>query len=743
MITVSTRNIRQGPRSKLLKNGRCRAALLSAVISLGGAALCASAMAACDINVSSGGSIQAAIDTASAGQTICVAPGTYAGPITVNKSVSLLGAQWTMNPAFSAPSVPAARPGGESVISSSYPVSITASNVVLKGFEITGFRHAISVPSSGFVANGGTLSNIEISYNWIHSDVAGSGGSAFYAEPGLLRGLKITHNTMFVSAPTGQTALNVIGFSNGGGSSAENPAIYENIEISSNYIENGPRASYGFFAGASYYRVRGLVVRANYFRSQPFGAFLNIGNISPNETASGPFSATFADNLVEGARGTIGIAGSASAGGSIVGNTFRNGSALNLWGTMWSIVQPSGYLTIANNDFDDAVNGRGLLVDSYAGPVIDNINFYGPPTIDSTTIPVHNNAFRYNGVNPVTTTPPPWTGYVLINNGVGTLDATGNWWGAASGPDASRLFGFAPISSGGWLTSDAQDPAKAVPPAELDWPLSTLGLTRAPGFWPAPVSSTALTLRPPYVDADGNAWVSLSASLVAANAAVCDVNGQTVTFNVVGVGSFNALVVDQVASTRVSLPTGHVYEVTAAFTGSASCLPSIADAATYTVAALADAMVGGGWYKPTSNPVTRASFGLVARQVIDRKSGSVSFRGELDWTHHKVNRLKSRTITGVGYVACPDSVNFVNCGVITGTGDLYSWVPNGDTGYWQKSTSVPFVVTIYDGGVLSSCERRKCRSYERPDFFGITVDGVALTGETDPISLNGGSIRVK
>ena len=83
------------------------------------------------------------------------------------------------------------------------------------------------------------------------------------------------------------------------------------------------------------------------------------------------------------------------------------------------------------------------------------------------------------------------------------------------------------------------------------------------------------------------------------------------------------------------------------------------------------------------------------------------------------------------------------CAVITGYGDLSVWVPNATGGTWQRTNNVSFAATVDDGGNLSICNKKSCKNYERPDFFGIRVDGVVLTGESAPIALSGGAIRVK
>jgi parallel beta-helix repeat protein len=98
------------------------------------------------INVSSGDSIQLAIDAASNYDTINVAAGTYAG-FTVNKPLTLLGAQANVDPAGS---VDRGTPGDgdESVIVGT--VTITADDVTVNGFKTgypinAGYNHALNV----------------------------------------------------------------------------------------------------------------------------------------------------------------------------------------------------------------------------------------------------------------------------------------------------------------------------------------------------------------------------------------------------------------------------------------------------------------------------------------------------------------------------------------------------------------------------------------------------------------------
>ena len=393
---------------------------------------------------------------AQTGDTIHVAAGTYNESIIINKSLTVLGAQADVNP------IDGGRTGGESQISSSYAVKIDASDVIFNGFELADFRYGIDVDhdETGYAAPDYTLQNITVSYNWIHAQDAWVG---FTTSPGLLKNFLITHNIIDVNnvTPGGDAyALSAIGFSSG--TSPSGHPTYENIEISYNDLRNlSPDGGYTLFSGADpgAYLINGMVINGNCFRNVPtVGANLNIGNI---------LNGQFTNNLVEDIGGTIGI-----DTGTISGNTFRNGAYLALWGNEYGFTRPSRNLTVFNNDFTDEVYGRGFRVRTGADP---------------TTIQVTNNFFRNSGINPGDPTPfgPPWDGYVLINQETGGLNAINNWWGASTGPITGRLSGT--LTTSPWITSFTDDPAKNVPPSTLQWPLSTMGLTRQPGFWPTNV----------------------------------------------------------------------------------------------------------------------------------------------------------------------------------------------------------------------------------------------------------------
>jgi hypothetical protein len=389
------------------------------------------------------------------GSTVNVAAGTYNESITINKSLTVLCAQANVNP------VEGGRAGGESKISNQYAVQISANNVVLNGCEVADFRYGVNVnyDNYGFPPPDYKLHDITIAYNWIHATDAWVG---FTTAPGLLQNLTITHNIIDVNnvTPGGDaSALAAIGLS--GGNSTDGHPTYENIVISDNDLRNlSPDGGYTLFSGAApgAYLINGMVITGNRFRNVPeVGANLNLGNI---------LNGQFTNNVVEDIGGSIGI-----DTGTISGNTFRNGAYLAVWGNEYGFTRPSKNLTVSNNDFTDEVYGRGFRVRTGADP---------------STIAVHNNAFRDSGLTPGVAPLPilgSFDGYVLINEGAGTLEATDNWWGAPTGPIAGRLSGS--LTTSPWITGYADDPAKLAPPTE--WPLSAE--SKQPGFWPlAPVT---------------------------------------------------------------------------------------------------------------------------------------------------------------------------------------------------------------------------------------------------------------
>jgi Right handed beta helix region len=123
---------------------------------------CMSAATACQ-------TIQAAVNKASAGDTINVAAGVYPepalGPLTVNKTLTLLGAQHGVD----------ARGvrGAEAVITDSWGTSVTASGVVIDGFTV---RDSTNQAFTGYgIALSPGVGGTQIVDNIIQDNIAGIG----------------------------------------------------------------------------------------------------------------------------------------------------------------------------------------------------------------------------------------------------------------------------------------------------------------------------------------------------------------------------------------------------------------------------------------------------------------------------------------------------------------------------------------------------------------------------------------
>ena len=109
--------------------------------------------------------IQAAINAASAGDTINVAAGTYAGGIVVNKPVTILGdpGDDTPGPGTGAPII-----DGGSVPGDAFLISNGVSNVTIRGFEIRNFSSNDTGIGNGISAWEASTSDITIQDNYFH-----------------------------------------------------------------------------------------------------------------------------------------------------------------------------------------------------------------------------------------------------------------------------------------------------------------------------------------------------------------------------------------------------------------------------------------------------------------------------------------------------------------------------------------------------------------------------------------------
>lgn len=308
-------------------------------------------------------SIQAAIDAANPGDVIEVEAGTYTENVTVNKSLTLLGAN--------ADAVCGAR-GAESVISpaSGLPVNITADGVVFNGFEVTTAAYQYGIILSG-------TSNVEVVHNNVH-DINSS------ATP-------VIANTfgIYYSVPNGEADSDVV--------------IADNCidNIASSDVTGSSCAAIGVLQSTSTGTLSDLVIARNTITdvnvntgSWPtgkiaYGMILNTGSSGYLTTTGKIVDAVIEDNVIDGLSGfistAIGLEGNtenAHVSGNVIANLYgaktadRSGGGYDLNGIKFESNRYVGTVTVEYNSIDrttfnhDGTMDRGYAVANYV-PVGD------------------------------------------------------------------------------------------------------------------------------------------------------------------------------------------------------------------------------------------------------------------------------------------------------------------------------------------------------------------------------------
>jgi len=323
--------------------------------------------------------IQAAINAASAGDTINVLAGTYAENITINKPLTLLGARNGVKP------LGTTRDGGESIISgtggsSSYVITIEADNVTVDGFkvEITGSaRDGINTRTNPLVTKPGNASlayreNITLRNNWVYADLP----SRTNQFNGIVFGESTTNTAQTVSAEIA------------------------NVAIIDNYIDLTSTSSTATPANQSITGARGIVF-TNMFRNS--GAALDYTNLDvKNNTVFATYQTILQGQIqtrMPGAEFTGNTIGNSRSGPNLpnltTNSTFSNNSIQNINpGSDYYSNLAGAYLgvvdsTISNNTFTNIGGTAGLVL---AGGRSADSNFY-PASRNST---VTGNSFTYN-----------------------------------------------------------------------------------------------------------------------------------------------------------------------------------------------------------------------------------------------------------------------------------------------------------------------------------------------------------
>ena len=434
-------------------------------------------------------SIQDAVNAASAGDTIDVAAGTYSEKVTVNKAVTLDGAQFGHDGATGRPASP-----GESIMNANAgttPFYLTASNVVLDGFTIQGVTNA-NVFGFGVLVGAGT-SGAHVLDNIIQNNIAGlslannsasnqaviqhnlfknnnqpgpASGSAIYTDQynagGTLTNVLIDSNTFInnqnagmVFASTFAGSQSHITISNNSFTSNGNAVALFNTNsatISGNTITGSTASQIVIYDGSS------NVLVTNNFITNGFTRGIRVDN-----SGGGPNSfITITSNYIAGNAttglevGSTGYVGTLDATRNYWGSPTGPTTASNPAGTGDKIIDPNLQVNYRPffTDGTDTQPGVPGLQPSLADVSVTNSAGANPVLADSNltyTITVQNNGptdaqnLQLSDTMPANTTfvsltaPSGWSANTPAIGGTGAVTATRSTLGTADGPQVFTL----------------------------------------------------------------------------------------------------------------------------------------------------------------------------------------------------------------------------------------------------------------------------------------------------------------
>ncbi|MDZ7313673.1 MAG: right-handed parallel beta-helix repeat-containing protein [candidate division KSB1 bacterium] len=329
-----------------------------------------------------------AISQASAGDVIIVAPGLYpiTATITINKTLTILGPQVNVDPR---PSAGTSRIAGdastEAIIDGGGTVStiftIAADDVVLNGLEVKSGTGDMIQSSSSAPIKYRTI----VKYNIIHNATGDEGMQLRNVTNGV-----IEYNHIYDIA---QDGINLCCGSTGGtiqfnevhDISSENAAIYV-------------------------YEATNTTIKGNLVYGVHYNDGIKLGIKGGGDASS--TGGSILDNVVHDTRqDAIAVYTShVTVSGNEVYNSNSENGAIYLAYAIQDITIDGNYI------HDNVLSTNKRL--TAAGILLEN-------RVNATTVTVHSNCIVNNSPNGVT------------NEATGTLVATNNWWGAASGPTHS------------------------------------------------------------------------------------------------------------------------------------------------------------------------------------------------------------------------------------------------------------------------------------------------------------------
>ncbi len=318
----------------------------------------------------SSGSIQRGVNLATAGDVVNVQAGTFSGPVTINESLTLRGAQFGVNAAT--------RSGAETILNDG-GIGVLADSVTIDGFTIQNVTSIDPYGTGIYLA--GTTSGNHVLNNIFQGNTFGlylnsDGATQTVVSQNLFLDNDAAGPASGNSIYSDQNAINVLIDSNkfdtdGDGIvfGATPTTVNDNITISNNEIDNG----YIFLLSAS-----NVTISAN----------MNTGVNAGVVLAGGDSDVHIRQNTISGA----------------------SFPAIEL-GDFYSF-RPNSAVDIENNFLDS--NDTGVLVG--AGGLTG-------------TLAVNANHIAGN------------TAAGVENDSTGTVDASNNWWGSATGPTVTGNVG--------------------------------------------------------------------------------------------------------------------------------------------------------------------------------------------------------------------------------------------------------------------------------------------------------------
>lgn len=378
-------------------------------------------------------SIQRGINVASMGDTVFVEAGTYTGDLTIDTSITLSGAQAGVNPGTGGwGAVPVSTIFGAGA---NAPIAIFSDNVTIDGF-------AIESPVTGSGADNGGIyipdsSDVTIEDNELQGNTAGVAiGDASGS---------ITDNLIQNNNAPGAGAGNGIEFFTGstGGWS-----------IAGNSFTGNDNADVLIAGGAT---VSNVSITGNDFFNSASDPLFALSASSLQFEGNTVTDSAFAAVVLDGGDSSV----------QVVGNTISGTTGDAIYIGNDYAVGPNSSISVTNNFItDSSVDGVFVASDGIAA---------------DDTISINTNSISGNMTAG------------LDNESAFAIDATGNWWGSAAGPD-SPLNTYAPNNPAG----DAIiDPGTTIAP----WLTSgAFDATRLPGFYP----TSTLDATPPSLTGQTN-----------------------------------------------------------------------------------------------------------------------------------------------------------------------------------------------------------------------------------------------